>query len=235
MGKSKKKSGTKQTLEYVESEFKWHVRPIKCLNERQKELINSIKNNEVTIASGMSGSGKTILALWQALKFLEQGAYKRIVLIKSVQTVPQEELGFMPGDAKMKCEPYMLSFTGNIDKLIGKEAREYLMNKDLIQVQPIAFCRGINIDESIVILDECQNISLDTFKTIITRIGKNSRYVILGDTEQIDMKYKAESSLRKILDLFADDQLIGTVLFTKDDCVRNPIIPHILEKLRTIE
>lgn len=235
MGKSRKKKGTKTQLEYVEKEFKWHVKPVKCLNERQKEFIKSIKEKEVTITSGLSGSGKTFLALWQALRFLEKGSYDSIVLVKSVQTIPQEECGFLPGNIDEKMSPFMLSYNGNLDKLIGEECRKYLMASGKIKIQPLAYVRGINIDNSIVIVDEVQNLSIDTFKTIITRIGTNSKYILMGDVEQIDLKYKSQSSLQKLMELFQDDELVGTVHFTKEDCVRNPIIPHLLDKIKTIE
>jgi phosphate starvation-inducible PhoH-like protein len=102
-------------------------------------------------------------------------------------------------------------------------------------VQPLAFIRGINIDNAICIIDECQNLYLDAFKSIITRIGENSKYIILGDTQQIDRHDKQNSILQKILDLFKDSDLVGTVEFKDEDCVRNPIIPKILDKLKLIE
>ena len=97
------------------------------------------------------------------------------------------------------------------------------------------YIRGINIDKSIVILDEAQNINLSVFKTIITRIGSDSKYIICGDVEQIDLKKKSESSLAKLMELFQNDDLIGVVQFNNEDCVRNPIIPHLLNKIKTIE
>lgn len=235
MGKTKKKKGTKTQLEFIEKDVKFHVKPVKCLNEKQKEFINSIKTKEISICTGISGSGKTFLALWQALRLLEKKEYETLVLVKSVQTLPQEETGFLPGDIQEKMDPFMLSFYGNLDKLIGEETRKYLVSTGKIKIQPLAYVRGINIDNSIVIIDEVQNLSIDTFKTIITRIGQNSKYIIMGDVEQIDLKNKNLSSLQKLMDLFQDDELIGTISFTKDDCVRNPIIPHLLDKIKTIE
>lgn len=97
---------------------------------------------------------------------------------------------------------------------------------------PIAYIRGLSIDNSIVIVDEAQNIDKHTFKTIITRIGTNSKYIFLGDVEQIDRKSKKESCLQEVLEIFQDSDIIGTVKFEDSDCVRNPIIPVILEELR---
>lgn len=235
MGKTKKIKGTKSQLEYTETEFKWHAKPVKCLNSRQKEFVKSIKEKEITICSGPSGSGKTYVALWEALRLLEKKEFEQIVLVKSVTSIPGEELGFMPGDMYEKMENYMISFYGNIDKIIGEEARKYLVKSGKIKIQPLAFVRGINIDNSIVILDEVQNLTIDTFKTIITRIGTGSRYIIMGDRDQTDFKIKSKSCLQKLLELFQEDELVGTIAFEKEDCVRNPIIPHLLDKLENIE
>ena len=235
MGKTRKIKGTKSQLEYKETEFKWHVKPVKCLNQKQKEFVRSIREKEITICSGPSGSGKTYVALWEALRLLEKKQFDQIVLVKSVTTVPGEEIGFMPGDMYEKMDPFIVSFTGNLDKLIGEDARKYLINSGKIKIQPLAFARGINIDHSIVILDEVQNLPLDTFKTIITRIGTGSRYVIMGDYSQTDLKIKSKSCLQKLLELFQEDELVGTGTFGKEDCVRNPIIPHLLDKLEILE
>lgn len=106
------------------------------------------------------------------------------------------------------------------------------MEKKLIQILPLAYVRGLSIDDSIVIIDEAQNLDTHTFKTIITRIGENSKYIFLGDTEQVDRKYKHESCLETVLEIFKDSDIIGTIEFTDEDCVRNPIIPKILTLLR---
>ena len=234
-GKSKKVKGTKQTIEYKEEPKKLHVKPLKCMNQRQKDFVHSIEKNEITICTGLAGSGKTYVALSVALKMLEKNQIKQIVLVKSVQPLPEEELGILPGDMYEKMEPFMMSFFGNIDKIIGPEERKRLVREEKIVIQPLAYVRGINIDESCVILDETQNLSVNVFKSIITRIGKDSKYIIMGDIEQIDMKRREKSALSKIVKLFENDDAVGVVEFQPDDCVRNPIIPHLLEKIKEIE
>jgi phosphate starvation-inducible PhoH-like protein len=154
-GKSKKVKGTKQTLEYVEQPEKLHVKPIKCKNQRQKELLNSIDSHEVTICNGLAGSGKTYVALYYALKALEKGQCDKIVLVKSVTTLDQEDIGFLPGDIQQKMDPFLYSYYGNIDKIIGEEWRKRLVKEGKIQVQPLAYIRGINIDNAVCIIDEC--------------------------------------------------------------------------------
>ena len=235
MGKTKKVKGTKQTLEYVEQVEKLHVKTIKCKNARQKEFLKTIEDKEVTICNGLAGSGKTYVALYSALKALEKGKYDKIVLVKSVTTLDQEDVGFLPGDIAQKMDPFMYSYYGNIDKIIGEEWRKRLVKEGKIQIQPLAYIRGINIDNAICIIDECQNLYLDAFKSIITRIGENSKYIILGDCQQIDRKHKKSSILEKIISIFQDSEYVGTVEFQPEDCVRNPIIPRILDKLKLIE
>lgn len=200
-------------------------------NAKQAKLVQSIEDKEVTIAIGSSGTGKTYCALASALNLLGD-KYKKIILVKSVTSIPGEEIGFIPGTFEEKMDPYIMSFTWNIDKIIGKDASKELMKKDLIEVLPLAYIRGLSIDNAIVIADEAQNFTSHTFKTIMTRIGSNSKYIFLGDIEQIDRKKKGESGLATMLDVFKDESFVGTVEFDDEDCVRNPIIPLMLEKLR---
>ena len=235
MGKTKKVKGTKQTLEYQEAPFKWHVSNIKCKTDHQKEFLKLINSKEIVIAEGPAGVGKSYLALYAALKLLEKGEFNKITLVKSVTPLPEEELGALPGDIYEKMSPFLYSFIGNLDKLVGEETRKYLMKNKLIDIQPLAYVRGVNLDNQIVICDEIQNISTHTFKTIITRIGENSKYILMGDSLQIDLKKQDQSCLSKVMNLFKEDDLIGTISFDKSDCVRNKIIEHLLDKINEIE
>lgn len=199
--------------------------------KNQKILVDLIEKKEIIISTGTSGVGKTYVALATALSLLNKG-YKKIVLIKSVTTIPGEEIGFIPGNIQEKMDPFFLSYSRTIDKLCGKDTFKDLVGKGLIEILPIAYIRGLSIDDSVVILDEAQNINNHTFKTIITRIGENSKYIFLGDIEQIDRKKEKESCLELVLNIFKQVDYIGTLEFTNDDCVRNPIIPKILEELK---
>lgn len=106
------------------------------------------------------------------------------------------------------------------------------MKKGLVEVLPLAYVRGLSIDDSIVIVDEAQNINKHTFKTVMTRIGENSKYIFLGDVEQVDRRKVDESCLDTVVEIFRDIDYVGVVEFADEDCVRNPIIPDILEELR---
>jgi phosphate starvation-inducible PhoH-like protein len=113
-----------------------------------------------------------------------------------------------------------------------KGASEELIDKGIIEVIPLTFFRGLSISDAVVLIDETQNISFDIFKTIITRIGENCKYIFLGDVEQVDIRKKNNSCLQTIFELFKDGDLIKTLEFMDEDCVRNPKIPKILEVLR---
>jgi phosphate starvation-inducible PhoH-like protein len=203
----------------------------KCRNENQKNLVNSIKDNEITIVSGLPGTGKTYLACAEALKLIKsKPKYKKVLLVKSVTQLPGEELGFLPGDLHDKLDPYMISFIDNFEKIIGESLTKKLRELGLIKIQPLAFVRGRSIDNTIIIVDEAQNISIENMRTLMTRIGDNSKMVILGDVKQKDIKNKNNSSLETILERFRDHDDFGCVeLRNPDDVVRNPII-KIIEK-----
>ena len=132
-------------------------------------------------------------------------------------------------------DPFIMSYTWNIDKLAGKNAAKNLMDKGIIEVVPIAFMRGLSIDNAIVICDETQNFTPHIFKTLVSRIGTDSKYIFLGDVEQVDRKSKQESCLEQIMSIFKDSSIVGTIWFNDGDCVRNPIIPEIFQKLREFD
>ena len=212
---------------------------VKCKTENQKKLINSIKQNEITICSGLPGTGKTFLSCAQALKLLKSknpAKYRRIVLIKSVTTLKNEEIGFLKGTMEEKMEPYIDSFMDNFRKLIGKARTHKLRNVGLVEILPIAFARGRSIDNSIIIIDEAQNISLDNIRTLMTRIGDNSKMIILGDVKQKDIRNKKDSALEVVLEQFKDIEGFGCVeLRNPEDVVRNPIIKLIEEVFDKLE
>lgn len=210
---------------------------LKCKTEGQKELVNSIKSKEITICSGLAGTGKTYLACAQALKLLKSSPkkYQKIVLVKSVTTLKDEEIGFLKGGLEEKMEPFVYSFIHNFEKIIGKSQVSILKNADMISVMPIAYMRGINLDNSIVIIDEAQNISIDNIRTILTRLGSNSKMVFLGDQKQSDNKRgNVVNALDFMIDNFTDIEEMGLVRLGMDDVVRNPLIKKIEKKFEEI-
>lgn len=211
------------------AEVKVEVQP---KTDNQKKLVQAIKDNEIIIASGFPGTGKTFLACAEALKLLKnpETAFKKIILVKSVTTLKDEEIGFLKGTMEEKMEPFMDSFLDNFNKIIGEALTTRLREMGYIQIKPIAYVRGRSIDNSIIIMDEAQNISLDNMRTLMTRIGENSKMIILGDVKQKDLRNKKDSSLEVVIEKFRNKPSFGIVeLRNKEDIVRNKIIEVIEE------
>ena len=235
MGRKKKE--TSQSIpEIVIDKNPITLLPLKCKNQKQKFFREQIKNHEITICSGAPGSGKTFITLYEGVYKMLCKTYDKVILCKSVISTPNENIGYIPGTVDEKMEPHIMSYRGNLEKMLGKEEHvTRLFNEKKIEVLPLAYIRGITLDNAYIIIDEAQNISLELFKSIITRIGENSKMIFLGDIEQVDFdtdKKRKTSALQHIINIFKDDEDIATVHFEDDECVRNPIIPKILNKLR---
>jgi phosphate starvation-inducible PhoH-like protein len=196
-------------------------------NESQKELIRSIKGNEITICKGKAGTGKTYVSLAFALSLLKNrsNTFNKIYLVKSVTTLKGEEIGYLKGNLQEKIEPFMWSFLINMEKMINENVVKELIGNDLVRPFPLAYARGTTLDNAIIIADEMQNISIDNARTLLTRIGKNSKMILLGDTEQIDLRKKGETSLEPLMNMFKNVKEIGCIIMDdKDINVRNPLI-----------
>ena len=204
---------------------------LKCKNERQKNFVKLIQSKEITICAGPAGTGKTFVACAEALRLLASDPikYKKIMIVKSVTTLDGEELGFLKGTLKEKLEPIMISFIDNFEKLIGENLTQSLQEAGIIKMLPLAYIRGRSIDNTIIIVDEAQNISLKNMRSTLTRLGENSKMIIIGDTKQIDIKKSSLSSLDKIVNFFKDTAEIGILEFCREDIVRNPLIIKIEE------
>ena len=203
---------------------------IKCKNENQKLLLNSIKNNDITICTGPPGSGKTFMSCYQSiLELKSESPINKIVIVKSVTTLKNEEIGYLKGDLNEKMEPFIYSFIKNFEKVIGPSLTDKLQNENFIETLPIAYMRGINIDNAIIIIDEVQNITIENVRTILTRLGENSKMILLGDINQIDIKNKKDSSLSFLVNKFKNIGKIGIIEFNSDDIIRHPIIIKIEE------
>jgi phosphate starvation-inducible PhoH-like protein len=204
---------------------------VKCKSENQKKLIKSIQEKDITICSGPAGTGKTFLSCAEALLTLKRDSkIKKIILVKSVATLKEEEMGYLKGTIADKLEPVMYSFSGNFEKILGNELFDLMKSEGFIEERPIAYVRGITIDDSIVIIDECQNISIENLRTLLTRIGENSKYVLLGDEKQIDLKDKTKSSLKIAMEKFEDKEGFGVVKLGSEDVVRHRLI-NTIEKV----
>lgn len=211
---------------------------VKAKNDSQTELIKKIKNNEVVIASGDAGAGKTYVSLIYALNLLKNknNNFTKIYLVKSVTSLRGEELGYLKGDFSEKIEPFMWSYFINLKKVISEADLTSLLVGKFIEPFPLAYMRGASLDNCIIIADESQNISFDNARTLLTRIGKNCKIILLGDTNQIDLKNKEDSSLKKLIEMFEFVDEIATIEMNPDDeNVRNPIINVIEDQFKEYE
>lgn len=199
----------------------------KCKTENQKKFVRLIDDNQIIVCAGPAGTGKTYVACAEALRLLAKGAFKKIIVAKSVTVLEGEEVGFLKGTLKEKMEPIMISFMDNFHKIIGKALTEELERCELIEITPLAYIRGRSIDDSIIIVDESQNITLKNMRSTMTRIGDNSKMILLGDTKQIDIAKREASSLSKIVKLFSNHEEIAVMEFAREDIVRNKLIIEI--------
>lgn len=203
---------------------------IKCKNERQKEFIRMIDDYEIVLCGGPAGCGKSYLSLAKALDYIltPNNGYSVLYIITPAVEV-EEKLGSLPGSLDDKLAPFLFSSYYLIDKLIGKESRLKMISDGLIQPLALGFLRGVNIDNAILIFEEAQNSSKVQMKTLLTRIGQNSKFIISGDLKQVDrFRDTTESGLLDAIDRFKDYQKIGKFNFIDGDSVRNVIINDIL-------
>lgn len=210
---------------------------IRCRSASQKAVIDSIESKVISIITGPPGTGKTYLSCARALKFLkeEPGTYRKIVLIKSVNVPKDEEIGYLKGTLEEKMEMYMYPFISNFHKVIGKSSTEELKHSGAIEILPIKFALGVTLDDCIIIIDEAQQISKDNLRTIITRIGTNSKMVFLGDIKQKSVNKREKSALEILMEHFVTIPEVGMVKLGREDIVRHPIIKKLEDVFDRIE
>lgn len=210
---------------------------IKCKSKAQRDVIKSIDDNDISIITGPPGTGKTYLSCAKALKFIkeEHTKYKKIILIKSVNVPRDEEIGYLKGDLNEKMEGFVYPFMSNFEKIIGKAALHSLKMGGTIEILPIKFALGTTLDNSIIIIDEAQQISKDNLRTLLTRIGEDSKMIYLGDIKQKSVNKGQKSALEILIEYFAKVDGIGVVELSKKDIVRHPIIEKIEEIFESIE
>lgn len=203
----------------------------KFLSENQKTYYNTLIDNEITICSGPAGVGKSYVAMRAAIDLLmdDTNSYEKIIIVRPAVEA-EEKLGSLPGNLEEKLDPYIFPSYYLLNKIIGKESREKLKQNDVIEVFALAYMRGMNIDNSILIFEEAQNSTPSQMKLLLTRIGFNSKFFISGDVEQTDRyRDKTQSGLYDALGRFRKIDRIGIFEFENKDVIRNPLISKILD------
>lgn len=204
----------------------------KFLSVNQRRYYELLNENQITICSGPAGVGKSYVAMKAAIDLLSdpKTPYDKIIIVRPAVEA-EEKLGALPGNVEEKLDPYIFPSYYLLNKIVGKEVREKLKEIEAIEVFALAYMRGMNIDNSILIFEEAQNCSPKQMKLLLTRIGFNSKFFISGDLEQTDRyKNKTHSGLWDAIEKFQNIPDIGVFEFVDGDIVRNPIITQILTK-----
>ena len=217
--------------EFINSTIK-RKQKSKFLSDNQKDYYDILINNQITICSGPAGVGKSYISMKAAVDLLmdTNNNYEKLIIVRPAVEA-EEKLGSLPGNLEEKLDPYIFPSYYLLNKIIGKEAREKLKEAEVIEVFALAYMRGMNIDNSILIFEEAQNATPNQMKLLLTRIGFNSKFFISGDLEQTDRyKDKKQSGLYDALQRFNGIDDIGVYDFRNAKNVRNPLISKILVK-----
>lgn len=200
---------------------------IKPRNSNQVEYVKNILNHDITFGIGPAGTGKTYLAVACAVDALERQEVRRILLTRPAVEAG-EKLGFLPGDLSQKIDPYLRPLYDALFEMLGFEKVERLIERNVIEVAPLAYMRGRTLNDAFIILDESQNTTVEQMKMFLTRIGFNSKAVITGDITQVDLPRGAKSGLRHSIEVLADVEDISFNFFKADDVVRHPVVAKIV-------
>ena len=203
-------------------------RPIKPKTIGQKEYVDSISQNTVTIGVGPAGTGKTYLAVAAAVAAFRERRINRIILTRPAVEAG-ERLGFLPGDLQSKVDPYLRPLYDALFDMLGAETYQKYLERGNIEVAPLAYMRGRTLDDSFIILDEAQNTSCEQMKMFLTRMGFGSKMVITGDATQIDLPADKLSGLKQAVRVLKNVEGIGICELTDQDVVRHVMVQRIIK------
>ena len=207
---------------------------IKARTVNQARLVESIQSNDLVFAVGPAGTGKTYTGVAMAVKALKNKEVKRIVLTRPAVEAG-ENLGFLPGDLKEKLDPYMQPLYDALRDMIPSEKLSGYIEKETIQIAPMAFMRGRTLDDAFVILDEAQNTTHNQMKMFLTRMGKNTKFVVTGDPGQIDLPRSVISGLKEALLILSDIKGIDVIRLDGRDVIRHRLVKKVIEAYKKTE
>ena len=209
-------------------------RPVKPKTIGQKQYIDAIKNNTITIGVGPAGTGKTYLAVAMAVNAFRSKEITRIILTRPAVEAG-EKLGFLPGDLQQKVDPYLRPLYDALFDMLGAESFQRCQERGDIEVAPLAYMRGRTLDDSFIILDEAQNTTSEQMKMFLTRLGFNSKAVVTGDITQIDLPDGKKSGLKEVVSILKGIDDISIVKFTGRDVVRHRLVQKIIKAYERFE
>lgn len=219
---------TESTIPYGKESFiRTKKGIIKPRTPNQAQYITNMVTHDITYGIGPAGTGKTYLAVAAAVDALERQEVRRILLTRPAVEAG-EKLGFLPGDLSQKVDPYLRPLYDALFEMLGFERVEKLIDRNVIEVAPLAYMRGRTLNDAFVILDESQNTTVEQMKMFLTRIGFNSRAVITGDVTQIDLPRHTRSGLRHAIEVLGEVEEISFNFFQSDDVVRHPVVARIV-------
>lgn len=201
---------------------------IKPRGKNQIGYVREVRANDINFGVGPAGTGKTYLAVACAVEALEQERIRRILLVRPAVEAG-EKLGFLPGDLSQKIDPYLRPLYDALYEMLGFERVEKLIEKNIIEVAPLAYMRGRTLNDAFIILDESQNTTVEQMKMFLTRIGFGSTVVVTGDITQVDLPHKTKSGLRHVLEVLVGVNGISFTHFSAKDVVRHPLVQRIVE------
>jgi len=200
---------------------------IKARGENQQAYLRRVMTHDINFGVGPAGTGKTYLAVACAVEALERDFCRRIVLVRPAVEAG-ERLGFLPGDLAQKVDPYLRPLFDALYEMLGFERVAKLMERNVIEVAPLAYMRGRTLNESFIILDEAQNTTTEQMKMFLTRMGYNSTAVITGDITQVDLPGSTRSGLRHAIEVLKDVDGIGFTFFQAKDVVRHSLVQKVI-------
>lgn len=200
---------------------------IKCKTLGQKKYVDAIKNNTITFAVGPAGTGKTYLAVCLAVTAFKSKQVEKIILTRPAVEAG-EKLGFLPGDLQTKVDPYLRPLYDALQELLGMDNYTKLMEKNTIEIAPLAYMRGRTLSNAFIILDEAQNTTKEQMKMFLTRMGEGSKVVVTGDVTQIDLPEGKKSGLKNATTILKNIEDIAIMNLTSKDVVRHPLVMQII-------
>lgn len=201
---------------------------IKPKNESQVKYFHDLEKNTIIFATGAAGTGKTFLAVAYAIDQLKKNKTQKIIITRPIVEAG-ENLGFLPGELQEKVDPYLIPIYDALNFILGQETVKKYLEKQIIEIAPLAYMRGRTLNDACIILDEAQNTTATQMKMFLTRLGNNAKMIITGDESQIDLKASQKSGIVHASEILTDIEGISFIKFSSKDVVRNPLVAKIIK------